>query len=277
MYQANVYKIMIGSPSDIKEEVQTAIDVLKHWNNLHSEQNKIVLLPLHWSFSSYPTMGRNPQKSLDKQMVEKSDLMVCIFGTRLGSPTDTEISGTVEEINEHRKIGKDVMVFFKKSADDVYSMDPKQLQKIVEFRESIKNDALWCDFSDENDFKQKLEDKLQLYINEHWAKTSNTPDETSKEVSFTESELAIIIQWANSSNSTCHWVKTKDGCFCFIGDSQYQFKEGREMAEFEDFLNRLQELSFIGLDKYNRQGEPVYKLTKAAHNFVDKFSNEKEQ
>ena len=114
MYQANVYRIMIGSPSDIKEEVQTAIDVLKHWNNLHSEQNKIVLLPLHWSISSYPASGKHPQKLLDKQVVEKSDLLVCVFGAKLGTPTDTEISGTVEEINEHRKAGKDVMMFFKK-------------------------------------------------------------------------------------------------------------------------------------------------------------------
>lgn len=278
MYQANVYKIMIGSPSDIKEETQVALEVLEHWNHLHSEQDKIVLLPLHWSFSSYPTMGKHPQKTLDKQLVEKSDLLVSVFGAKLGTPTDTEISGTVEEIKEHRKTGKDVMVFFKKSTDDVYSMDSKQLQRIIDFRESIKNNALWCDFSDTNDFKQKLEDKLQLYINEHWVTDSkNTTDETSKEVSFTESELAIIIQWANSTNSTCHWVRTKDGCICFIGDSQYQVKEGRELAEFEDFLNRLQELDFIGLDKYNRQGEPVYKLKHAAYVYAKKLSNEKEQ
>ena len=278
MYQANVYRIMIGSPSDIKEEIQVTIDVLEHWNNLHSEQNKIVLLPLHWSISSYPAIGKHPQKLLNEQIVEKSDLLVCVFGTRLGSPTDTEISGTVEEIKEHRKAGKNVMVFFKKSTDDVYSMDSKQLQRIIDFRESIKNNALWYDFTDINDFKQELEDKLQLYINEHWAKISmNLTDETTKEVVFTDNEVAAITQWTKSTNATCYWVRTKDGCICFIGDSQYQIKEGREWADFEDFLSRLQELDFIGLDKYNKQGEPVYKLKKAAYDYVDKLSNDLKQ
>lgn len=160
MYQAKVYKIMIGAPSDIEEEIQIVSDVLIHWNNLYSEQNKIVLLPLHWSFSSYPNIGAHPQKSLNKQLVERSDLMICIFGSRLGTPTDTEISGTVEEINEHKKAGKNVMVFFKSSTDDNTSIDPLQSQKILDFKKVIKNDTLWCDFTDAADFEQKLYDKL---------------------------------------------------------------------------------------------------------------------
>ena len=49
-----------------------------------------------------------------KQMVEKSDLLVCLFGTRIGTPTDTDASGTIEEIREHIKAGKQVMMFCKK-------------------------------------------------------------------------------------------------------------------------------------------------------------------
>ena len=32
MFQADVYKIMIGAPSDIKEEVNIAINAIHHWN-----------------------------------------------------------------------------------------------------------------------------------------------------------------------------------------------------------------------------------------------------
>ena len=112
MYQANVYRIMIGSPSDIKEEISIAREVLNNWNNLNSEKNRMVLLPIHWFISSYPAMGKHPQKLLNEQLVEKSDLMICIFGTRLGSPTDTEISGTVEEILQERSKLKVVVVIF---------------------------------------------------------------------------------------------------------------------------------------------------------------------
>ena len=177
MYQANVYRIMIGCPSDITEEKEVAFKVLNNWNNLNSEKNRMVLLPIHWYISSYPAMGKHPQKLLNEQLVEKSDLMICIFGTRLGSPTDTEISGTVEEIKEHRKAGKDVMVFFKMSVDDISSVDPRQLQKIKDFKENIKIDVLWQEFSDAKDFEKKLSDVVQLYVNDHWLEESRSADE----------------------------------------------------------------------------------------------------
>ena len=41
MFQADVYKIMIGAPSDIIEEVDIAINVINHWNYLNSEIQKV--------------------------------------------------------------------------------------------------------------------------------------------------------------------------------------------------------------------------------------------
>lgn len=277
MYQANIYKIMIGCPSDITEEKEVAFRVLNNWNNLNSEKNRIVLLPIHWSISSYPAMRKHPQKLLNEQLVEKSDLMICIFGTRLGSPTDTEISGTVEEIKEHRKAGKDVMVFFKNSVDDISSVDLQQLQKIKDFKESIKNDVLWQEFSDVKDFEKKLSDALQLFINSNWLKDSiDNEKEHSEEILFSDSEKQILLSWINSRNTNCFQVRTKDGSIYFVGDNEYQVKDGRELAEFEDFLNRLQEAGFIEIDKYNRQGDPVYKPKKAAYDYVDSITEKKE-
>lgn len=279
MFQANVYRIMVASPSDIQEEIKVAFNVLNHWNDLHSEKSRMVLLPLHWSISSYPAAGNHPQKLLDKQVVEKSDLLVCVFGAKLGTPTDTEISGTVEEIKEHRKAGKDVMVFFKLSIDNITSVDLEQLQKIKDFKETIKNDVLWCDFSDANDFEQKLSDKLQLYVNDHWlGNTMNLEHkEDLKEVFFSDDEKEIIKQWVQSTNSTCHWVRTKDGCICFMGDSQRIIQEGKEWAAFVDFIDRLVKVGFIWLEQYNRHGDPVYQLKKAAYDYVDTVSCDKNQ
>ncbi len=278
MYQANVYRVMIGSPSDIKEEVQVAINVLEHWNNLHSEQNKIVLLPLHWSFSSYPSMGKHPQKSLDEQLVGKSDLLVCVFGTKLGSPTDTEISGTVEEIKEHRKAGKKVMVFFKLSSDNIASIDPLQLQKIREFRENIKNDVLWCDFSDTTDFKQKLSDKLQLFINDNWKNIDikNHPPQL-KNIEFTEVEEQILSRWAKGKDASFFTLGVLGGVRYVFGGLSYDVSSGKEEAEWEDFFERLQKVDFIGVDRYDKHGKPVYKLKKAAYDYVETLSNEKDK
>ena len=278
MYQANVYRIMIGSPSDIKEEISIAREVLNNWNNLNSEKNRMVLLPIHWSISSYPAMGKHPQKLLNEQLVEKSDLMICIFGTRLGSPTDTEISGTVEEIKEHRKAGKDVMVFFKNSVDDISSVDLQQLQKIKDFKESIKNDVLWQEFSDAKDFEKKLSDKLQLYINNNWFQ--NTTDTQENKLStgtvFSSQEKQVITNWVQSGDADGYLLRFIGGNLFVLGNSQYEVADGRDKAEWDDFMERLIESGFVEIEKYNNHGEPVYKLKKAAYDYVDSITKKKD-
>lgn len=278
MYHSDVYNIMIGAPSDIIEEVSTAISVINQWNYINSEATNIVLMPLHWSINSYPTCGAHPQKSINKQLVSKSDLMISIFGAKLGTPTDTEASGTVEEINEHINAGKDVMVFFKLSIDDISSVDPQQLQKIQEFKDSIKSKALWCEFSDNDDFQKKLSDKIQLFVNDHWKNAQVfIPDIIAerRQPKLSEDEKQRLINWTNSKRTEAYSYPYMHGYYYYgVGDNYYQVKEGRENAEWEDFFKRLRNADFIELEKYNKEGRPIYKLLKAAYDYVDGLESE---
>ena len=45
MYNAKVFHIMIGAPSDINEEVAIVKETVHNWNDLNSERERIVLLP----------------------------------------------------------------------------------------------------------------------------------------------------------------------------------------------------------------------------------------
>ena len=153
MYRARVYHIMIGAPSDITEEVAIVKEVVSRWNDLNSEKEKVVLLPKFWKTSTYPKAGARPQESINKQIVEKSDLLISIFGARLGAPTGSSLSGSIEEIDEHLKAGKNVMVFFRRSGS--YDIDPEQLLKVKKYRESIQNDVLWEDYPDIEKFKEQ--------------------------------------------------------------------------------------------------------------------------
>lgn len=273
MYHSDVYNIMIGAPSDIIEEVNTAISVINQWSYINSEATNIVLMPLHWSINSYPTCGAHPQKSINKQLVSKSDLMVSIFGAKLGTPTDTEASGTVEEINEHINAGKDVMVFFKLSIDDISSVDPQQLQKIQEFKDGIKDKALWCDFYDNDDFQKKLSEKIQLFVNEHWKNAQVfIPDIIAerRQPKLSEEEKQRLINWTNSERTEAYSYPYMRGYYYYgVGDNHYQVQDGRENAEWEDFFKRLEKAELIKIEKYNKDGRPIYKLLKAAYDYVD--------
>ena len=178
---ARVYRIMIGAPSDIKEEVQIAKDVINEWNYVHTELHHKVLLPLHWSISAYPNSGKHPQKIINEQVVDKSDLLICIFGSKLGTPTDTDISGSVEEINEHLKAGKDVMIFFRKNFEIESLDDMQQVEKLLKFKESIKGNALFEEY-EKNSFKSILSQKLQLFLNNTWLNPNYEPKEIELDV-----------------------------------------------------------------------------------------------
>lgn len=195
MYIAKVYKIMIGAPSDIQEEIQIAKNVIHRWNVINSEYQRRVLLPLHWSDNAYPLAGEHPQKTIDKTVVVKSDLLICIFCSRLGSPTDTHQSGSLEEIDEHVKAGKDVMLFFKKnSLIPQNERDIEQLQKLISYKNSIQSSNLWWEYNDVGDFENLLREKIELYVNDKWLSSGNEKDAVAEEgvtLSLSKTEVSI--------------------------------------------------------------------------------------
>src|SRR5258706_12034364 len=100
-YAASIFRVMIASPSDVQEERVIVQDVIADWNAVHAEDEAIVLLPLLWERDSAPLQGDRPQGLINKQVLEKADVLVAIFWTRIGSPTGKAPSGTVEELREH--------------------------------------------------------------------------------------------------------------------------------------------------------------------------------
>ena len=283
MYKANVYKIMIGAPSDIAEEITIVQKVLQDWNSMHSEKQKIVLLPLHWSRDSYPSIGSHPQKTINKQVVEKSDLLVCIFGTRLGTPTDSFESGTIEEINEHLKAGKQVMIYFKKSISDITEIDVEQLSKLNEFKKSIQGSVFYWHFLNVLDLESDFSQHLQRHINDYFITNNqdseNLPESApSFENQFTEFDIERIKVWTSASNPQFSRIHFLGGSRLYVlSAKQYKVESGKEQAEWDNFFEKLLKIKFIEIEKYDKQGHPFYKLKKAVYDFVENYEKEKNQ
>lgn len=85
--QAKVFKVMIGSPSDLSEERQAATDAINEWNALHSDAERIVLLPVKWETHAIPTAGVRPQAVINAQLVDRCDILIGMFWTKLGTDT----------------------------------------------------------------------------------------------------------------------------------------------------------------------------------------------
>lgn len=164
-YKSIVYNVMIASPSDVASERTVIREVLSEWNIINSYKRKIVLLPVGWETHTSPTMGDSPQSIINKQILKGSDLLVGVFWTRIGTSTGEYVSGTVEEIEEHIKADKPVMLYFSSVPVHLDSVDNKQYSELKKFRESCESRSIFETYDDINDFKSKFYRQLQLKIN----------------------------------------------------------------------------------------------------------------
>ena len=276
MFQADVYKIMIGAPSDIIEEVDIAINVINHWNYLNSEIQKVVCLPLHWSISSYPEVGRHPQKVINNQVVSKSDLLICVFGSKLGTPTEDYASGSVEEIEEHIKKGKPVMIFFKRVLD-INNCDIEQLTRLRKFKESIGDKALYVDYNDATDFGKILTDKLILCINSIFIKDKVVInglewEEIGDNIKLSDFDKERLKAWTSVDNPNFFQVHFEGdgGCIYGLGAvNQYQVKNSKEKIEWDSFFEKLLSLELIKIKGYDKNNNPIYQLKIDAYKYVE--------
>lgn len=97
--------------------------------------------------------------------MDKCDILIGIFWTKLGSPTKIAKSGTVEEIQRHLSERKLAMLYFSKQ-EIPSDVNLDQLKMVREFKNEIKDKSLYGEFSDERDLENKLYTHLEIKISE---------------------------------------------------------------------------------------------------------------
>jgi hypothetical protein len=155
-YQATVYKVMIASPGDVEAERAVVREILSEWNTVNSDKRQVVLLAIGWETHSAPEMGDRPQAIINKRVLRDCDLLVGVFWTRIGTATGGYPSGTVEEIEEHLKLGKPAMLYFSDAPVAPQTLDPKQYDLLREFKESCKSRGILETYSTLTEFKSKF-------------------------------------------------------------------------------------------------------------------------
>ncbi|MFA0173397.1 DUF4062 domain-containing protein, partial [Vibrio splendidus] len=82
----------------------------------------------------------HPQKILNQQMVEDADFGIGIFWSKLGTPTDTHASGTVEEIEGLRNKGAKVSLYL--SQQPIPQNMQEEYRRLSDYIESLKHSGL---------------------------------------------------------------------------------------------------------------------------------------
>jgi len=164
MFEAKVYKILVASPGDVEEERQAIPEIISEWNNINSEQNNVVLLPIKWETHSAPLMGERAQGVINNQIITSCDMAIGVFWTRLGSPTGASESGTAEEIEWFIENGKPVMLYFSSRDINPSKLDLAQYSALKTFETKMQKVGLTGSYTSITDFREQLLRQLSINV-----------------------------------------------------------------------------------------------------------------
>ena len=100
-------------------------------------------------------MGDAPQALINSQLLDRADIVIGLFGSRLGSPTSSAVSGTVEEIERANSGGKPVHLYFSMALlpPDV---DLAQLEGLRDFKKAVQDRGLYGEYHNTSELNAEI-------------------------------------------------------------------------------------------------------------------------
>lgn len=238
---------MIASPGDVASERTIIRDVIYEWNAVHSQRRNIVLLPIGWETHSSPEMGQSPQEIINNQVLERCDLLVGVFWTRIGTPTSEYVSGTVEEIEKHMSLGRPTMLYFSSQPAALDDVDNEQYSQLKYFKKACQSRGLYESYDNHSGFRDKFYRQLQLKLNEHplfqieGLKQENQIVEPSTRLPDISGEARILLKEASQDvNGTIMHLRHLGGTNIQTNGKNFiESNERREVARWEAAIDEL--------------------------------------
>ena len=147
-------EILLAGPSDVKREIRVACKVIESWNAANSHLENTFLQAIYWDTHAFPAIGDRPQAVINRQLVDRCDLLIAIFWKSIGSPTGVAASGTIEEIQRFRDSSRPVMLYFSEAAFP-HDADITKVDQVRQYKKSINNGLYWV-FKTSSQFRQQL-------------------------------------------------------------------------------------------------------------------------
>lgn len=252
-YESKVFNVMIASPGDVASERAIIRDVVYEWNAVHSQARSIVLLPVGWETHSSPEMGDSAQNIINNQVLERCDLLVGVFWTRIGTPTTDYASGTVEEIERHMQSGKPTMLYFSSQPVVLDTVESEQIEQLKSFKDSCRERGLYESYDSLTGFKEKLYRQLQLKTYDHpiFKRESGATDihvvESKTPYPQLTNEAKVLLKEASrDKNGTILYLRHLGGTDIQTnGKNLISSNERREVARWEGALHELVEKGFV--------------------------------
>jgi hypothetical protein len=159
-------KLTLCGPTDVAKEIALAAEAINDWNCQHGEQRGFWVKHQHWSTDSYPDAQETGQGAINKQLIDSTDILVALFWSRIGTPTATAESGTVEEIQRAIAGGTKVMVYFSDLEPLPAGTSIEQLKRLSAFRQRLRAHKSCWTFQSRSRFRDDFANHLALVLND---------------------------------------------------------------------------------------------------------------
>lgn len=167
--------IFASGPSTVEAEKAALRVAAEEVNRRCEKTHAVTLRVVGWPEDIRPGANTDPQAELENQIGADFDIYVGIIGSRFGTPTMRWGSGTEEEFEEAlSRFQRDsttvrLLFYFKRTAEDPLLIDPSQLRKVLEFRQSLATrGVLYRDFKDTAEFSRLVREHLDALIIDEW-------------------------------------------------------------------------------------------------------------
>lgn len=266
MQQGMIVRAFIASPSDVGAERNKACDVVRDWNASNSLTRAAIVEAVRNETHAMSVQGAHPQDLLSKQLLPRCDFLIAIFHWKLGTPTNTDPSGTAQEIREFGESkGFDRIMLFFSTANLPHDHDPQEFARLKEFKKAVSTLGIYITFSDVNDFASKLRNQVDMAMNNLLPHQSQ-PQERDQEVELSQYALTILLA-ASCSNGKIAFVEMR-GCTDFsFGEMTFEV----DPSESNVWLAGVREL--VDSRLASKTGPGSFSLDSSAYELADGLWN----
>jgi len=265
-FQANVLNVLIASPGDVATERDIVTEQLFRWNS-NGLARRLLLQPVKWETHASPQMGSHPQHILNERLLTDADIVVGVFGTRVGTATPEFISGSVEEIKRHVAAGKLAMLYFSKVPVDPTTIDQVQWAALLAFKEECRSGGLYAEYESHEQFQTDFGHHLAIELNRPKYMWLEAPmlgvQPTEPELSADERQLLLAA--ADDRHGQIGTFTSMGGFSVQANNLNFVEDNPRSSAQWKRVLRRLNELRYI-----DQVSAEIYELTEAGFERAEK-------
>lgn len=191
MTQPRTIKVFVASPSDVVEERNALAKLIADINDVLAylaPEKSLTLELVRYETHSYPDIGA-PQDVINREIPVDYDIFIGVMWKRLGTPTATDPSGTVEEFHracarrKHSSLPR-IMFYFCDEHIPIPEADEDldQLRQVIKFRKELDSQGLTSSYPAHAQFAENVRGGLLRAIRDILHESSLSTIQVTPEV-----------------------------------------------------------------------------------------------